>query len=133
MGHKPVALACLLAVAAIGCGTADRERDVTAVAERFHAALADRDGEAACAELNEETASKLESQEEKPCDEAILELGLPEGAGVTDARVESRSALARLDDGGADFLDEGSDGWKVSAAGCREEAPNQPYDCMLEG
>jgi hypothetical protein len=133
VGTKPAALACLLAVGAIGCGTADRERDVTAVTERFHAALADGDGEAACAELNEETASKLESQEEKPCEEAILELGLPEGAAVTEARVESRSALARLDEGGAAFLDEGAAGWKVSAAGCERGAPSRPYDCTLEG
>ncbi len=129
-----VAPACLIAAVVLAsCGTSERERDVTAVTERFHAALADRDGAGACAELSEETASELESTEERPCQEAILELELPEGGTVVFARVEVRSALAELDSGGAAFLDEGSDGWKVSAAGCEETAPNQPYDCTLEG
>lgn len=134
MSSKPFVLACALAATlAAGCGTADREEDVTAVVERFQTALAERDGRAACAELSEETASKLESQEEKPCGEAILELDLPEGGTVALARVETRSALAELDEGSAAFLDEGADGWRISDAGCRETAPNQPYECALEG
>jgi hypothetical protein len=103
------------------------------VAERFHAALADGDGAAACDELNAETASKLEEQEEKPCEEAILTLELPEGATVADTRVYVTSAFAQLAEGGAAFLDEGSEGWKVSAAGCERTEPTQPYDCQLEG
>jgi hypothetical protein len=88
-----LALGVLLALAAAGCGACDRESDAAAVAERFHAALERGDGEAACAELSEETASK----------------------------------------GGTTFLDEGPDGWEVSAAGCMPTAPNLPFDCVLEG
>jgi hypothetical protein len=130
---KPVVLACLVALTLSGCGTGDRERDAAAVAERFHAALERGDGRAACDELSEETASKLEQQEGRLCEEAILELELPRGGAVADARVEQTNAFAVLAEGGADFLDEGPDGWKVSSAGCDPTLPDQPYECALEG
>jgi hypothetical protein len=129
---KPVLCACLLALALPACGTADREHDAATVAERFHAALDARDGEAACSELNPETASALEQQEQKPCEEAILTLELPRGGTVVDARVYVTSAFAQRAEGGSDFLDRGPDGWMVSAAGCEPTAPEQPYDCELE-
>lgn len=132
MRAKPVLCACLLALGLPACGTADREHDAATVAERFHAAVEARDGEAACRELNPETASALEQQEKKPCEEAILTLELPKGVPVADTRVYETSAFAQLAGGGADFLDLNSDGWWVSAAGCRPTAPEQPYDCELE-
>jgi hypothetical protein len=133
VGPKPALVACLVALAAAGCGTGDREDDAAAVVERFHAALERDDGRAACEELSEETASKLEQEEGKPCVEAILDLDLPKGGTVGFRRVEMRSAYADLAEGGTDFLNEGPSGWKISAAGCRETAPEQPYDCELEG
>ena len=132
MRTRVASLACLLALALAGCGTADREDDAAAVVTRFHAALQNRDGQAACAALNAETASKLESQEQKPCPRAVLSLELPKGGTVADTRVYVTSAFAQLAEGGTDFLDEGPDGWKVSAAGCKPSAPSQPYDCQLE-
>ena len=132
MGSRVASLACLLALALVGCGTADREDDAGAVAARFHAALEQGDGQAACDQLNEETASKLEKQEQKPCEEAILSLELPKGHTVADASVHITSAFTTLAEGGADFLDEGPNGWRVSAAGCEPTAPSQPYDCELE-
>jgi hypothetical protein len=122
----------LVAVAG-GCGVSEREADVAAVAERFYAAIAERDGEAACAELSEETASKLERQESAPCADAVLSLELPGGGEAAATGVWVRSASVDLADGGTTFLDEGPDGWKVSAAGCTPTAPDQPYDCVLEG
>lgn len=133
MGPKPAAIACLVAVVLAACGTADRERDAAAVTERFHAALEANDGQAACEELSEETASTLEQQEDKPCDEAILGLGIPKGGTVTAREVVERSAYTELSAGGADFLDEGPAGWEISAAGCRPTAPDRPYECVLEG
>jgi hypothetical protein len=133
VGPRVVACACVLAVAVAGCGTGERADDVAAVAERFHAALESGDGQAACDQLSEETASKLEQQEQKPCEEAILELELPKGGTVALTRVEMRSAFAGLAEGGADFLDEGPEGWRISAAGCEPTAPEQPYECELEG
>ena len=125
-------LGASLALAAVGCGASDRATDAATVAERFHAALERGDGDAACAELGEETASKLEQQEERPCDEAVLELELPRGGTAAETDVYVTSASVDLVDGGTTFLDEGTEGWKVSAAGCTPTAPDQPYDCVLE-
>jgi uncharacterized NAD-dependent epimerase/dehydratase family protein len=133
VGPKGAAAACLLAVAVAGCGTGERADDAAAVVERFHAALEAGDGQAACEELSEETASKLEQQEHKPCEEAIIGLELPKGGSAADTRVEITSAIATLADGGSDFLDEGPDGWKIAAAGCTPTLPDQPYECELEG
>ena len=133
MGPRAAAAACLLFIATAGCGTGERADDAAAVTERFHAALEANDGAAACDELSEETASKLEQQEKKPCEEAILGLELPRGGTVADTRVDVTSAVATLAEGDSDFLDEGPDGWKIAAAGCVPTVPDQPYECELEG
>ena len=133
MGPRGALFACFLALAVAGCGTDERADDAAAVAERFHAALGSGDGQAACDELSEETASKLEQQEQKPCEEAILELELAKGGTVALLDVEIRSAYAGLAEGSVDFLNEGPEGWKISAAGCREVTHEHPYECELEG
>jgi hypothetical protein len=132
VGPKPAVFACLLALALAACGTGNRERDAAAVAERFHAALERNDGQAACAELNPETASTLEQEEKKPCEAAITSLQLPKGGTVADTRVYVTSAFASLAEGRVDFLDESPKGWWISAAGCKPAEPKQPYDCELE-
>ena len=125
---------CLAALAPAGCGTGDRERDAAAVAEAFHAALERGDGRAACDELSEEAASKVEQQEGKPCEEAILTLELQKGGTAAVRRVEITSAYIGLAEGSADFLDEGPDGWKISAAGCEPtSSSDRPYECEVEG
>ena len=128
-----LALTGLAALAPAGCGTAERERDVTEVVERFHGALEQQDGAAACEELTEETRSELESLREQACKEAILTLGLPAGGQPVNQRVYETSAAVDLAEGTTDFLDEGSQGWTISAAGCESTAPEQPYDCLLKG
>jgi hypothetical protein len=126
--------ALLVACAVLaGCGAADRAPDAAAVAERFHEAIGRQDGEAACGELAEETASKLEQEQGRPCEEAILELELPEDGRSVQTSVYVISASVSLAGGGRTFLDEFADGWKVSAAGCVPTAPDLPYDCELEG
>jgi len=133
VGPRVAALACIIPLALAGCGTGERADDATAVTEHFHAALESGDGQAACDDLSEETASKLEQQEKKPCDEAILGLELSKGGTVALPDVQMRSAYAGLAEGSVDFLDEGPEGWKISAAGCRSVTPNRPYECELEG
>jgi hypothetical protein len=127
------ALTGFVALAAAGCGTTERERDVTDVAERFHAALEEEDGAAACEQVSEETQSELESLRDQPCEEAILTLDLPTGGQPVNPRVYETSAAVDLAEGTTDFLDEGSQGWTISAAGCKSTAPDQPYDCELKG
>jgi hypothetical protein len=121
-----LALACLCA----GCG--DRSDDAVTVVERFQAALDSRDGGGACAELSEPTASALEQQEARPCGEAILDLDLAAGGEGAYTSVYVTSASVSLRDGGTLFLAESSEGWEISAAGCRPSAPDRPYDCELE-
>lgn len=106
---------------------------MAAVAQRFHAALEAGDGQAACDELSGNTASKLEQQEKKPCDEAILGVELPKGGAVAATGVYVKSAYALRAGGDTDFLSEGPKGWTISAAGCTPTAPERPYDCELEG
>ncbi len=104
-----------------------------AVSDSFHAALAARDGAAACAELNSDAAETLEREEELPCPEAVLELDLPAGARALGAEVYVDSGYADLPGAGAAFLGDGPEGWKVTAAGCVPSAPDEPYDCELGG
>ena len=132
MGPKLAVFACLLALPLAACGTAERERDAATVVERFHAALESGDGQAACQDLGEETVSRLEQQEQKPCEQAIVGLKLPKGGTAGFKAVDVGSAYVSLAHGSVDFLNEGPEGWKISAAGCRPTAPDQPYDCELE-
>jgi hypothetical protein len=123
-------IACSLAA---GCGNADREADLIAVSDRFHAALEARDGTAACAELSRETVHTLELQEKRPCPDAVLGLHLPAGARAAGAEVYVTSGYAKLPGADAAFFDDGPAGWKVSAAGCTPSAPDEPFDCELGG
>jgi hypothetical protein len=125
-----VAALAVLVLALSGCGTASSEHDARGSVQRFFAAISRHDGNAACHELSEETASKVAESEKKPCGEAVLSLGLPT-APVTKVSVYVNSAQAKLQGGGAVFLDETPKGWKVSAAGCKPQ-PGKPYDCDLE-
>jgi hypothetical protein len=125
--------AAALAGTAAGCGATERAPDAAAVAERFHAALGERDGEAACSHMSEQTANKLEEQAGVPCEQAVLELELPQGGTAAKTSVYVTTASVLLAEGGTTFLDEGSDGWKVSASGCEPTAPDLPYACELEG
>jgi hypothetical protein len=127
-----VLLAATAVVVSAGCGPADRAPDAAAVAESFHGAIEVGDGSAACAALAEETRSKLEQQEQAPCEQAVLELELPRGATAAETSVYVTTAAVSLTEGGKTFLDESAAGWKVSAAGCARTAPDLPYDCELE-
>jgi hypothetical protein len=130
--YAMLVLACVGALALSACGAGDRAPDAASVAERFQTSLEAEDGAAACAELSEETVSALEREEEKPCDEAILTLDLPRGERARDTTAYVTSAAVTLSDGSAAFLDEGPDGWKVAAAGCRPAGDQKPFECELE-
>ena len=62
----------------------------------------------------------------------MLSLELPRRGTAAATDVYVTSASVQLAEGGTTFLDEGTEGWKVSAAGCTPTAPDQPYDCVLE-
>jgi hypothetical protein len=126
-----VLVACA-SVALAGCGASGRKQDAAAVAERFQSALEQQDGAAACAELSDQTRSKLEQEEKARCEQAIFRIDLPEGGLAERTSVYITSASVRLTTGPTTFLDQGPDGWKISAAGCEHTEPRQPFQCELE-
>lgn len=124
------AVIAVLVLSLCGCGTAGSEHDARGSVQRFFASVSRHDGAGACHELSEEAASALEQSEKSPCGKAILSLGLAT-APVVDVQVFMDSAQAKLQGGGAVFLDETPKGWKISAAGCKPRA-GKPYWCELE-
>jgi len=128
-------LAALLAVAALSaCGQSDDRDQVRDVAARFASALADDDGAVACAQLSDAAAQTLEQEERAPCEQAVTELGLDPGA-VAKVRVYVTNAQAVYASGERAYLDRSSDGWRLSAVGCRFEdgkPRSRPATCELE-
>ena len=113
-----------------GCG--GQKGDAAAVARDFLAATEAGDARAACASLAPATRAKLEKDEAAPCAEALGRLDLRAADGVTDTQVFVSEARVTLGNGEFAFLGRTPDGWKVSAAGCRPTAPEEPFDCELE-
>jgi hypothetical protein len=116
-----------------GCGQRDDRDAVRTVTERFYAALEADDGERACEQLSESTRAELESQERRPCPEAVTELEL-QGGGISRIEVFVTNAKADLAGGESAFLARGAEGWRLSAIGCRpqDEPSKRPFDCELE-
>ena len=98
--------------------------------QRFARAIEEQDGAAACGELSADTRSEFESQEGADCEEALLELELSLGE-VTSVRVAETAASVELSEGGSVYLEETSDGWRITAVGC-EPKPSAPDDCDVE-
>jgi hypothetical protein len=115
-----------------GCGATDGP-EPRATAEQFTRAVADKDGEAACALLAPATRAELEESAHASCASAIVEEDLPDAGALersatfgTMAQVSFRSEVV--------FLAEFPRGWRVLAAGCAPGArPGQPYVCQLNG
>ena len=124
----------LLCLGATGCGrTADREQ-ATEVAERFFSAVGSGDGATACAQLSADTRKALEDDEQKPCREAIGGLSIEAGT-PTKLELYLTNAKADLDNGESAFLSQTTEGWRLSAVGCKPgDGPpaDAPMDCELE-
>lgn len=134
MGALPAPALVVVAVTGLvlaGCG-AGEPRGAAASAERLYAAVAAQDGAAACAVLSEDTRLQLESDERRPCAEAVLELQLS-GERATETEAYVTEAKVDLDGGDSVFLEETPAGWRVTAAGCRPMPGDEtPYDCEVE-
>jgi len=123
-----------LVVATAGCGRTDDENTARTVTDDFLAAVDSGDGEQACTQLSPDTRAELEKQEQRPCREAVTDLGL-EGGSVARVQVYALSAMVELSSGEAAFLDQGEQGWRLSAIGCEPvggKPADRPYDCELE-
>lgn len=116
---------------AVGCGSPEAIGTAAHTATRFHAALSDGDGAAACSLLAPQTAVELEQSAKQPCPRAVLGEDIPTVGGVRESRVFGTQGQVLLD-GDTVFLAEFPEGWRVVAAGCtRREA--LPYDCLVKG
>jgi hypothetical protein len=124
-----VAAGCLA-----GCGQGGSRAAVRGTTEGFFAALQRGNGGAACARLSADTVAQLISQEQEPCAQAVTSLKLRPGA-VRRVQVYVTNAKVDLAGGASAFLQRTTNGWRLSAIGCRpaEGKPADfPYDCELE-
>jgi hypothetical protein len=128
-----LAAACTGALVFTGCGQSADRATVRSTAERFLNAYKADEGATACAALSQETRKALESQEQKPCAEAIGDVKLEPGA-VKRVQVMLTNAKIDLAGGESVFLSEQAAGWRISALGCRPQGKptNSPMDCELE-
>jgi hypothetical protein len=126
-----VSVGVILAFA--GCGRADDRVAVGVVTERFLAAIADGNGQRACAQLSAGAQQALEQDESEPCAKAARGLDDEiEPSRVAHAEVFATTAKVDLADGQSAFLELTARGWRVAAAGCRPEGADEPYQCVLE-
>jgi hypothetical protein len=125
------AMLALLALA--GCGQSDDRAAVRSTTQRFLAAVEAKQGAVACGVLASDTRKALESQESKPCSQAIGSVDVS-GGRVLHVQVAITNAKVDLAGGESVFLSEEKPGWRISALGCRAStAPTRtPFDCALE-
>jgi len=121
-----------------GCAASPGGADADAVVHEFYAAVADDDGDAACALLAPSALENLEDDTGEPCPDAVLagDVGTtlveraPAGP-ATSVHVAGRAAQVVLPDD-VTFLTVDGDSWRLTAAGC-DARPQRPYDCVIEG
>jgi hypothetical protein len=123
-------VAGIVAATVIGFVRTGDDPAVARSAERFAAAIRDRDGAAACAQLKAATIDALEQQEGEGCEKAVLQVGL-KGGRVSRSDVAERSAKADIDEDGSVFLEQTRRGWLITAFGCKP-VKARPYDCEVE-
>jgi hypothetical protein len=123
--RMPLVLVLVVLVAGCSVDMAEPAR----AAERFRAAVASQQDQAACAMLARKTAEKLPDTGQT-CGEALRELNLGDAGRVTEVSVWGDTAQVRMA-GDTLFLQRYTDGWRIKAAGC-EPVPDLPYDCEVE-
>jgi hypothetical protein len=120
----------IVAAIVIGLVRAAGDDGAGKAVERFARAIDERDGGAACRELSADTRGALESEEGRPCEQALLELQLSLGS-VSEVKIAEASATVELSEGGSVYLEETSEGWRITAVGC-EPRPEEPDECEVE-
>jgi hypothetical protein len=130
------ALAVLALPALAGCSSlAPDGPSAEGVAVAFAAALDAGNAAEACALLAPGTREEIESSEDAPCAESILEQDLPTGGQGRSVDAYGRGAIVRLDNDTVFLVGDGSGnvrGWLVTAAGCQPRS-DRPYDCIVKG
>lgn len=127
-----IALAAVLLAA--GCARGGDRDDVRSITEAFYTAVDRGDGAAACEALGDDTRQALASDTGRPCPEAVTALDLA-GGRATRVEVFVTNAVVELAGGDTAFLSQGTDGWELSAVGCRPEQgrpTERPLACEAE-
>jgi hypothetical protein len=88
--------------------------------------------EQACDLLSDQTRKDLERNEQAACGEALGKVDLPSPSAQRSVDVYEQHARVALA-GDVMFLARFDDGWKVTAAGCKPQPDDEPYDCELGG
>ena len=126
----PLAVA-VLALAAAGCGRSGDRANVRSIAESFYAAAGAHDGARACTWLSADARQALEQDQSEPCSRAVEQLKLS-GNRARRVEVYSTEAAVALRGGDVVYLEETPQGWRISAAGCRDPAYANPATCELQ-
>jgi len=116
-----------------GCGQSDDRAAVRRVTERFLAAYDAKQGAVACGVLSSDTRKSLESEDSKPCPQAIGSISVS-GGPVLKVQVAVTSAKVDLASGESFFLSDERSGWRIAAIACRptSKPTATPFDCELE-
>lgn len=130
MRRSAAVIVALGVLGVVGCGLGPDKDGPVRAARAFYAELDGGNGDGACAQLAPETRHKLEESEGEDCAEAVTSLDL---SGTTVRAVELFGHGARIVlDRDTAFLGRFPDGWRVTAAGCKERGKGLPYDCQVE-
>jgi hypothetical protein len=113
-----------------GC-TGPGADEAAQTATRF-AAQASSSPEQACGLLSDQTRKDLERTAQAACAEALGKVELPPASAQQSVDVYEQHARVGLA-GDVMFLARFDDGWKVTAAGCKAQPEDQPYECELGG
>ena len=124
----PLAVAVL---ALAGCGRAGDRASARSVAESFYAAARAHDGTRACTWLSAGARQALEQDQSSSCARAIEQLKLSGGA-ARRVEVYSTNAAVALRGGDVVYLETTPQGWRISAAGCRDPAYATPATCEVQ-
>jgi hypothetical protein len=124
----PLAVAVL---ALAGCGRSGDQARVRSVAQSFYAAARAHDGARACTWLSAGARQALEQDQSSSCARAIAHLKLS-GSEARRVEVYSTNAAVTLRGGDVVYLETTPQGWRISAAGCRDPAYATPATCELQ-
>jgi hypothetical protein len=124
-------MAVLAAGALSSCGGGQDEA-VNRAADTFVQALAQQDGDAACAMLAPTTSDELEQSSGQPCSKAVLDEGVSDVGARLSVQAYGTMAQVRFAQDTV-FLTRYKSGWRVLAAACTPPTSPGSFDCQLQG
>jgi hypothetical protein len=125
------ALAVLAAGLLCSCGGGQDEA-VARAADDFVQALAQQDGDSACALLAPTTSEELEQSSGQPCSKAVLDEGVIDAGARVSVQAYGTMAQVRFAQDTV-FLTRYQSGWRVLAAACAPPSSQGSFDCQLQG